>query len=166
MASKSLSAKKRQSVIRALVKKHGARTKEDVRRGVERCARVWDFKRESEARFEEFCLQQYMPPGKARNQLLERLDEFHHHVTGNMGATAKVARAGIDIADRPLTAAERVLGAFSASPKISGGSRSHPSFSSTSGPKISNHRAIARAGLRAEWGTSARRSFPPNCWLA
>lgn len=119
MASKSLSAKKRQSVIRALVKKHGARTKEDVRRGVERCARVWDFKRESEARFEEFCLQQYVPPGKARNQLLERLDEFHHHVTGNMGATAKVARAGIDIADRPLTAAERVLGAFSASSHLS-----------------------------------------------
>jgi hypothetical protein len=79
------------------------------------CARVWPESGKAGAgAFTAFCLEQYVPPGKARDQLLERLDEFVHHVSGSVAATAKVIRAGLDIADRPSLAAETVLSRFSA----------------------------------------------------
>lgn len=102
-----------QKVIQQLVKLHGARNRKDIERGVKAAHRVWNVKKHGEAKFEAFCLEQYVPPGKARNQLLERLDEFHNSIAGNMGMSVKVARAGQDIADRPLTPAETVLASFS-----------------------------------------------------
>ena len=119
MSRKSPPAQKLHKIVEKLVKQHGARCKSDARRGVQACARVWDFKASQLSSFEEFCLEQYVPPGKQRTLLLERLDEFHHHVTGNMGATTKVVRAGLDIADRPFSAAEKVFGAFSVSSHLS-----------------------------------------------
>ncbi len=112
-------------VVRELTKKHGAKTRQDIVRGVEACARVWDFgsARRRNGRgssrgdaaaeqFEQFCLAQYVPPGRERRQLILRLDEFHHAVAGSLGMAEKVTRAGQDIADRPLLAAEDILAAF------------------------------------------------------
>ena len=108
---------------RALIRKYGARQRRDIERGVRACAVVWgnetgrgrsNGKMASlDGGFQGFCLEQYTPPGKKRHELLRRLDEFHLAVAGGMGVALKVARAGLDIADRPLLAAEKVLGAFS-----------------------------------------------------
>ncbi len=100
-------------VIDKLVKQHGARNRKDIVRGVDAAKKVWDFKKKPQSQFEAFCLEQYVPPGKNRVQLLQRLDEFHNSIAGNMGMSVKIARAGQDIADRPLTPAESVLAAFS-----------------------------------------------------
>ncbi len=97
------------ATIREIVRRHGARVRPDAERGVRACARVWP---KGDPGFREFCGEQYVPPGRPRTPLLRRLDEFHHAVSGNLGASLKVARAGLDIADRPDLAAERVLSAY------------------------------------------------------
>lgn len=99
------------AAIARLVGKHGARHRTDIRRGVAACASAWD-PAANDADFTDFCEAQYVPPGKDRAALLERLDEFHHAVSGSMASAYKVARAGLDIADRPSLRADQVLGAF------------------------------------------------------
>lgn len=98
--------------IAALTERHGERHEADITRGVRMCHRVWDFERDGRKAFHEFCLTQYVPPGKQRRQLLARLDEFHHQVIGAISVTVKVARAGQDMADRPALAAEEVLAGY------------------------------------------------------
>jgi len=105
-----------QDHTRALLQeKHGVKLAADIDRGVTAAARVWPgSSKTASGAFAAFCLEQYMPPGKARDQLLERLDEYLHVVSGSVGATSKVIRAGVDIADRPMLPAESVLSRFSA----------------------------------------------------
>ena len=103
-------------IIEQLVKQHGAKLRADISRGVTACERVWPSKTPgnptNQAELGDFCLTQYVPPGAKRNQLLLRLDEFHHSVAGSMVAAQKVTRAGQDIADLPLTPAESILGPY------------------------------------------------------
>ncbi|MBI2342914.1 MAG: hypothetical protein HYV02_01040 [Deltaproteobacteria bacterium] len=99
----------------ALVKRHGVRARADILSGVTACARVWDFRKEGPQRFAEFALQHYLPPGRAKRQLLHRLDRIWRLITGSMTVIRKETRAGLDIADLPLTPAEGLLGAFSVS---------------------------------------------------
>ncbi len=101
-----------QKIIRELVKLYSERCKTDIVRGIKACKKVWDFKKSPEKEFEEFCLHQYVPPGRHRTMLLERLDEFHKGVAGSMGMGMKVARAGQDIADRPDLVAESIFSAY------------------------------------------------------
>ncbi len=100
------------NLINGLVRRYGKQHRKDIERGVAACKRVWNFKKDGEDAFEAFCLGQYVPAGRPRTVLLNRLDEFHHTIVGNMGASIKVARAGQDIADRPLIAAEEIFSAF------------------------------------------------------
>ncbi len=101
----------KQTIVQ-LVAKHGPGHADDIARGVEMCERVWDFSRDKRAAFRAFCLKQYVPRGKKRQQLMSRLDEFHHLLAGSLGAVLKVARAGQDMADLPELAVDQVLGAF------------------------------------------------------
>ncbi len=113
MKKSSLSRQTR-PVITALLKKHGARCRPDITEGVNACARIWDFKRHKGAAFRDFCVQHYVPPGEAKEQLLRRLDPLWRTITGGIMLIRKESRAGLDMADMPLTPAESLLGAFTA----------------------------------------------------
>jgi hypothetical protein len=102
-----------QAAVSALKKRHGAKFGPDIARGVKYCALVWDWKNSDAAAFIDFCEKHYHPPGKARSELLRRLDEVSHLVGGSFNMIAKTTRAGLDIADMKLTASEELLGAFS-----------------------------------------------------
>jgi hypothetical protein len=102
-------------LVRALTARHGKKHEHDIELGIKACKRIWTSAREDRPAFESFCLEHYTPPGRERDQLLARLDEFHHAVSGNLEASMKVIRAGQDMADRPLTPAESVLASFSPS---------------------------------------------------
>jgi len=107
-----------EETIAALVAKHGAKHREDIKRGVAYCAKVQESAGSSSS-FHEFCLAHYCPPGPARSRLLRKLDEFASVVGGSFGVMAKVARYGLDVADEPLTAADELLAAFSAGTHLS-----------------------------------------------
>jgi len=104
--------KEHQSIIKGLVKRHGAKRRADIQRGVSACAEVWSGQNGAQDAFHDFCLEQYVPPGRGRNALLERLDGFHQAIGGAAAAGYKVARAGQDIADFPVTPAEQILAAY------------------------------------------------------
>lgn len=99
-------------VVSALVTQHGTKHRRDILDGVAACARIWDFAREGMPAFRTFCLTQYVPPGKEKQQLLSRLDHLWREIRGSMMVIRKEARAGLDIADLPLTPAEQLLGSF------------------------------------------------------
>ena len=101
------------SVVRKLTRQHGENAAADIRRGVTGCARVWPSSGVRGQSFAEFCTAQYVRPGKARKQLLRRLDEVHESVHGALNAAVKVATAGLHIANLPLTAADHLIGAYS-----------------------------------------------------
>lgn len=103
----------KKDAVAALVKTHGKKFAADIERGVKYCALVWDWKKSDAAAFHDFCLKQYVAPGKARSNLLRRLDESIHAVGGAFNAVTKVLRRGMDIADVELTPAEELIGAFS-----------------------------------------------------
>lgn len=97
----------------ALRKQFGERLARDIARGVECCARVWDWKSAGEGAFGEFCAKHYHPPGAKRRRLLARLDEIAHLVSGSFNVIAKETRAGLDIAEGELTPSEELFAAFS-----------------------------------------------------
>lgn len=97
----------------ALVKKYGSKIEADIARGVNYCARVWDWKASDDAAFVDFCEKHYHPPGKPRSKLLRRLDEIAHLVGGSFNVIAKTTRHGLDVADEKLTPSEELLAAFS-----------------------------------------------------
>lgn len=99
----------------ALGQQHGAKLARDIARGVRHCALVWDWAKSDPEKFVAFCGRQYCPPGKARHTLLVRLDEVIGFAGGVFSMVSKVNRAGLDIADAPLTPADEVFGAFSTS---------------------------------------------------
>ncbi|MCW8130389.1 MAG: hypothetical protein KIS92_08580 [Planctomycetota bacterium] len=109
---RSHAAAERAAVL-AIVGKHGAACRKDAARGAKYCARVWDFAKSGAKAFAEFCAKQYVPPGKARVQLLRRLDEISNIAGGSFGVIAKTTRRGQDMADLPLTPAEELFSAFS-----------------------------------------------------
>lgn len=105
-----------QKIITSLTKQHGAKHRADITSGVQACWRVWDVKRDGNAKdFSAFCHLQYVAPGKAKLALMKRLDELRNVIGGGMGAMMKVIRAGLDIADTPLTPAEQLIGSFTPS---------------------------------------------------
>jgi len=104
----------KQTAVAALVKARGKKFAADIERGVKYCALVWDWKKSDADAFVAFCGKQYVPPGKARSNLLRRLDESLHLVSGSFNAVSKVLRRGMDIADVELTPAEELIGAFTA----------------------------------------------------
>jgi len=97
----------------ALAKTQGAKLAKDIARGVNYCARVWDWKGSDEAAFVDFCQKHYHPPGKERVRLLLRLDAISHQIGGSLNMIAKTLRRGMDMADEPLTPSEELLAAFS-----------------------------------------------------
>ena len=102
------------STVDALIARHGEKLRPDIARGVSYCAKVWDFKGEGEQTFTDFCVKQYVPPGKERSRLLNRLDDLLNIVGGSFGMMSKTARRGLDLADEVLTPAEEILSSFSA----------------------------------------------------
>lgn len=98
--------------VAATVKAHGAKFAKDIERGVKYCALVWDWKSGDAQSFVDFCVKQYVKPGKERSNLLRRLDETSHLISGSVNAVEKVLRRGLDIADVELTPAEELIGAF------------------------------------------------------
>lgn len=103
-----------QKTINALVKLHGAKLRKDIQRGVKYCRAVWDFKKHPGGEFHKFCLDQYMPPGKLRRELLAKADFCLHSIGGYFGMMTKAVRRGLDVADTPLTAADELFASFSA----------------------------------------------------
>jgi len=100
------------AAARQLVKRHGAKHKADIARGVHYCALVWSWKKEASGAFESFCAKHYHAPGVARRKLLLKLDELSHLASGSIGMVVKLARHGLDVADEPLKPTDELLGAF------------------------------------------------------
>lgn len=103
------------SAVQALVKLHGVKSKENIAEGVQACARIWDWRKDNAASFHNFCLEQYVPIGKPKTKLLERLDQLNRTLSGSFMIMRKELRAGLDIADYELTPAEKIFGSFSPS---------------------------------------------------
>ncbi|MBI4365887.1 MAG: hypothetical protein HY543_03620 [Deltaproteobacteria bacterium] len=99
-------------VVADLTRAHGAAHRRDIREGVRACARIWNFRKDGTDRFVEFCRRHYLPPGPEKRSLLHRLDELHGVIDGAMTVISKAVRAGLDLADHPLTPADELFGAF------------------------------------------------------
>lgn len=102
-------------VITNLIKQHGAAHRADITNGVHAAARIWNFRTEGEKVFTAFCLRHYIVPGPEKEALLHRLDTAWGVIKGNLTMITKETRAGLDIADYPMTPAEELLGAFTPS---------------------------------------------------
>lgn len=102
-----------QKIVQQLVRQRRTHRR-DIQRGVQACARIWDRKAGTPALL-QFCERHYVPPGEARQRLLQRLDALYRTIHGSMTYIRKHTRAGLDIADGPLTPAEELLGAFTIS---------------------------------------------------
>ncbi|RME50678.1 MAG: hypothetical protein D6795_09655, partial [Deltaproteobacteria bacterium] len=96
-------------IIDELARSHGEAHREDIRRGVYACHRVFSG---TDRDLHRFCREQYVPPGEAREALLRRIDRYHQAVAGGLQKMLKVVREGSDIADHPFSPAEGILGAF------------------------------------------------------
>lgn len=105
--------------VKALVKLHGSKFREDIQRGVRFCRAVWNFKKHPQAEFHLFCVDHYTPPGKARRDLVAKTDFYLNSIGGYFGMMTKATRRGLDIADGPLTAADQLFASFSASSHFS-----------------------------------------------
>lgn len=101
-------------MIAVLLLQYGAKHRDNITDGVTACARIWDFTRNGVPAFREFCITHYVPPGAGKRQLLQRLDPLWRTISGSMMVIRKETRAGLDIADLPLTPAEELLGGFTA----------------------------------------------------
>lgn len=106
-------------VIAALIKLHGTRHRADITNGVRASARVWNFRKEGYKTFAAFCRRQYVPPGAGKSALLKRLDHLWNTLSGSMTIITKEMRAGLDLADNPLTPAEELLSGFTAASHLS-----------------------------------------------
>ncbi len=105
--------------VTLLTKQHGKKHRIAIHDGVTAAARVWDFKKDDAKSFVAFCARQFVPPGAEKTALLLRLDRVWRTIAGNMTVIRKETRAGLDIADAPLTPAEELLGAFSVGTHLS-----------------------------------------------
>jgi hypothetical protein len=101
------------TALKALTQQHGAKHRADIERGLLFCSKVWDFDKNDEQAFTDFCLKHYCPPGKERLKLLKRLDELLYLGSGSLNMVNKIARLGLDVADNPLTPTDELLAAFS-----------------------------------------------------
>jgi hypothetical protein len=82
----------------------------DIRRGVAAAAAVYPG---PDTSFEAFCERHYAPPGEARAALLGKMDRYLGSLVGHTGVIRKDTRAGLDMADEPLTAADELWAAYS-----------------------------------------------------
>lgn len=99
-------------VVKVLLQRHGREAQRDITEGVTACVRVWDFQRGGAKAFRQFCERHYVAPGEEKTRLLRRLDSLYCTIRGAVSVVRKESRAGLDIADAPLTPAEELLGAF------------------------------------------------------
>jgi hypothetical protein len=105
--------RKKMSLIDKMVEKFGVNNKEDIEIGIREAKRVWNFEKYKEEEFEKFCLENYKKEEETKDELLEKLSEILHLMTGPSQVANKIARENIDSEiKKEVEETDRVLANF------------------------------------------------------
>jgi len=92
-----------------LVAKHGDAQRAQIERGVDQVASLW---RASDGDLVAFALEQYVPDGKARDALFERLQEVNEQARGHFLELGRTLRWHTEVDTGPMGAVEPLLASW------------------------------------------------------
>ncbi len=93
----------------ACVAKHGEANRAAIERGVDQVASMW---RASDGDLAAFCVEQFVPDGKAKDALFERLQDFHEQMNGHFLELGRTARWNTEVDTGPMEPVEPLLASY------------------------------------------------------
>jgi hypothetical protein len=98
-----------------LIAKFGEQNRAAIERGVDQVASLW---RTSDGDLAAFCLDQFLPDQKARDQLFERLQEMYEQTKGHFLELGRTARWNTEVDTGPMAPVEPLLAAYDPSAHV------------------------------------------------
>ncbi len=93
----------------ACIAKHGDANRAAIERGLDQVASLW---RASDGDLAAFCVEQFVPEGKAKDALFERLQAFHEQMNGHFLELGRTARWNTEVDTGPMAPLEPLLAGY------------------------------------------------------